>query len=175
MLNTNLKQTEKPRITSAAFCHSLLGLSLLVTCTQVFASSETKSEITDSVFAWGMWEYNIAPAAGDLQGRNANPLNPRSAKVTLRTNSNSALDPTTFTPGGTAELSPNIRPIVPPASTPPPIIITQAPPPRVVPIPTIPAPPAATPPTNITPPPAPNIGTSPGAGPISGTPLNLGF
>jgi len=89
-----------------------------------------------------MWEYNIAPAAGDLQGHTASPLNPRSAKVTLRTNSNSALAPTS-----TAALTPNIRPAVP--------VTPSAPI-----IPTIPAPPAATPHIPVTPQVAPSIGVA---------------
>jgi len=167
MLKTNLKQAESTRATSTPISHFLLGCSLLVMCTQTFASSKPKSEISDSVFAWGMWEYKIAPAAGDLQSLNASPLNPRSAKVTLRTNSNSAI-----APGSTAGLAPNIRPVTQPAPIAPtaPIIVTQAPPPIV--IPTIPAPPAATPNVPVTPQAAPNIGvggSTPGGASVPGT------
>ncbi|PCJ88056.1 MAG: hypothetical protein COA54_04655 [Thiotrichaceae bacterium] len=48
---------------------------------------------TDSVHNWGAWALDIEPAAGGLQDTGTQPLNARSAKISLRTNSIAALSP----------------------------------------------------------------------------------
>lgn len=87
----------------------------------------TKTDYVDSIKTWGAWGLGIEPAAGGIQQPSTQPLKARSANLTLRTNSISALAPTrsSVTSGPAA--------------------------------PTIFAPSAATPVTTFSPPPSPNI------------------
>ncbi len=78
----------------------------------------------DSVHKWGAWALDIEPAAGGLHSEGTQPLNARSAKLSLRTNSIAALSPRRVpgdiaispspTPGPTAPVTiPTITPISP--------------------------------------------------------------
>lgn len=99
-------------------------------------SSNDAPEYVDSINKWGAWELDIEPAAGGLPQPSAQVLNARESKVSLRTNSVSALSPSIPHVSASASVPvPPKRPVVPP---------------RVGPVgPTTFAPPAATPGTKI--------------------------
>jgi len=60
--------------------------------TNAFAVKD-ETVYTDSVQNWGAWALDIEPAAGGLQAAGTQPLNARSSKLSLRTNSIAALSP----------------------------------------------------------------------------------
>ncbi|MBT8118776.1 MAG: hypothetical protein KJN89_03570 [Gammaproteobacteria bacterium] len=108
------------------------------------SDEESESEVAyvDSVTKWGAWELDIEPAAGGLTPPSTGALNARDSRVTLRTNSISALAPPSQPPA--VVQTPIMPPVVPSAPPAPPVT-----PPRPV-APTTFAPPGATPPTNVT-------------------------
>ena len=87
-----------------------------------FAASEELAYV-DSIHQWGAWGLDIEPAAGGIQPPKAQALNARNSKVSLRTNSISALSPTVPQPAVVASITPPTPrptpsiPVVPP--TPP--------------------------------------------------------
>ena len=103
----------------------------MVLSTNTFATDGTA--YTDSVHNWGAWALDIEPAAGGLQATGTQPLNARSAKLSLRTNSIAALSPRRV-PGDVA------RPQSP-MPTPTPVIPTAPAIPTITPIsPNVPIP-----------------------------------
>ena len=84
------------------------------------SGNNTTTAYVDSIHQWGAWELDIEPAAGGLQQAGTQALNARDSRVSLRTNSVSALarnrSPVIFTPS--APIVPNIVPVTPP---PPPV------------------------------------------------------
>jgi len=56
-------------------------------------NTSSTNTYVDSIHQWGAWGLDIEPAAGGLQAQATQPLNARATKVTLRTNSISALAP----------------------------------------------------------------------------------
>ena len=98
------------------------------TAEEVAAEEAAKNEVAyvDSVKSWGAWELDIEPAAGGLTPPSTGPLNTRNSKVTVRTNSFSALAPTPTTPVAAAPVqpvvpTPPVVPVTPPPVTPPPV------------------------------------------------------
>jgi len=69
----------------------LLSATVALSTNAYAAADETA--YTDSVHNWGAWALDIEPAAGGLQASGTQPLNARSAKLSLRTNSIAALSP----------------------------------------------------------------------------------
>lgn len=63
----------------------------------------------DSITQWGAWELDIEPAAGGLKKAETRALYTRDSKVTVRTNSFSALSP-----ARTAGAQPPTPPTTPP-------------------------------------------------------------
>jgi len=82
--------------------------------------SESEVAYVDSVTKWGAWELDIEPAAGGLTPPSTQAMNPRNSKVTVRTNSFSALAPPP-TPHTPSIPSTPINPVVP-VPVPPPTI-----------------------------------------------------
>ena len=82
--------------------------------------SEAEVAYVDSVKKWGAWELDIEPAAGGLAAPSTGALNARNSKVTVRTNSFSALAPPS-TPHTPSIPSTPINPVVP-VPVPPPTI-----------------------------------------------------
>ncbi|HHO59445.1 MAG TPA: hypothetical protein ENJ64_04325 [Thiotrichales bacterium] len=79
----------------------------------------SETAYVDSVYDWGAWELDIEPAAGGVQADTSQPLNPRQALVTLRTNSTAALAPKAPPqPGRPALPVIPTPPVAPPAPTP---------------------------------------------------------
>ena len=66
----------------------------------------TADQYVDSITQWGAWELDIEPAAGGLRQPATQALKARDSKITVRTNSFSALAPTPPTPPR--------RPVTPP-------------------------------------------------------------
>ena len=61
----------------------------------------TSENYVDSITTWGAWELDIEPAAGGLKQPETQALKARDSKITVRTNSFSALAPQpTITPPG---------------------------------------------------------------------------
>lgn len=94
------------------------ALLLSVTATSSAADNDSSGPATayvDSIHQWGAWALDIEPAAGGLQRQTTQPLNARGTKLTLRTNSISALAPAP--PANTNQ------PAIPvaPTPTPPPV------------------------------------------------------
>ena len=117
-----------------------------VTCANANSDSNGDSTTTayvDSIHKWGAWELDIEPAAGGLQQPSTQALNSRDARVSLRTNSFSALAPRDRSPVIFSTSSPIVPDVVP--VTPPPPPVTPPRPSR----PTTSAPPGATPPTTV--------------------------
>ena len=91
--------------------------------------NKVSTAYVDSVLEWGAWELDIEPAAGGLQAQTTQALNARDSKVSLRTNSMSALAPQrprTVTPP-TAPSPPAPLPIAPPLPVPVPTITPISP------------------------------------------------
>jgi len=70
---------------------AVLTASLALSASAFAAKGETA--YTDSVHNWGAWALDIEPAAGGLQEAGTQPLNVRSSKLSLRTDSIAALSP----------------------------------------------------------------------------------
>lgn len=60
---------------------------------QTNTNDESSTAYVDSIHQWGAWNLDIEPAAGGLQPPSTQPLNARDTKLSLRTNSISALAP----------------------------------------------------------------------------------
>ena len=119
----------------------LTALTLSFATTSIAAwknSADEAPEYVDSIHKWGAWELDIEPAAGGLQQSSSQVLKARDSKVSLRTNSVSALAPQ--------------RPAVPATRAIPAVPATPATPavPAIPAAPTTPAPPIATPPIVVT-------------------------
>lgn len=102
----------------------LTALTLSFTSTSIAAwnnSTDTTPDYVDSVQKWGAWGLDIEPAAGGLQQSSSQGLKARDSKVSLRTNSISALAPPSPSP---VIFSPPTSPIVPPVVP----VITPLPP-----------------------------------------------
>ncbi|VAW54846.1 hypothetical protein MNBD_GAMMA05-1816 [hydrothermal vent metagenome] len=69
----------------------ILLASVALSTNALAATGETT--YIDSVHNWGAWALDIEPAAGGLHTEGTQPLNARSAKLTLRTNSIAAISP----------------------------------------------------------------------------------
>lgn len=84
------------------------------TAEEVAAEEAAKNEVAyvDSVKSWGAWELDIEPAAGGLTPPSTGALNARNSKVTVRTNSFSALAPTPAPPIAAAP-TPPVLPVTP--------------------------------------------------------------
>jgi len=78
--------------------------------TNAFAAKDNTA-YTDSVHNWGAWALDIEPAAGGLQEAGTQPLNVRSSKLSLRTDSIAALSPRRAT--GDIAISPKPAPVPP--------------------------------------------------------------
>lgn len=140
----------------------LVLTTILMAATSVSVAEESSVAYVDSVLKWGAWELDIEPAAGGISAPTPRALNARGAKVTLRTNSITALAPPPAPSSGTP-----FNPIVSGTPVPTPVIPTSPVKPFVPAAPTNPAPPGATPPIVVTLP-APTAPTSfapPGATP----------
>ncbi len=96
---------------------SLLTGLLFISTSVAAANNDTV--YIDSVHQWGAWSLDIEPAAGGLQADTTQALNARNSKLSLRTNSISALSPqlpdTIIVPAPlpTTPTSPGITPINP--------------------------------------------------------------
>ena len=116
----------------------LTALTLSFATTSIAAwknSADEAPEYVDSIHKWGAWEHDIEPAAGGLQQSSSQVLNARDSKVSLRTNSVSALAPqrpavpaVPATPTTPAVPAISAAPIAPPAATPSIPIIINLPP-----------------------------------------------
>ena len=113
----------------------LTALTLSFATTSIAAwknSADEAPEYVDSIHKWGAWELDIEPAAGGLQQSSSQVLNARNSKVSLRTNSVSALAPqrpaVPATPTTPAVPAISAAPIAPPAATPSIPIIINLPP-----------------------------------------------
>ena len=71
----------------------LLAASIATTNAIAATGDDAQTAYVDSVHNWGAWELDIEPAAGGIQAPGVQPLNARSANVSLRTNSIAALSP----------------------------------------------------------------------------------
>ena len=115
-------------MTRALISHGLLIASAAITTTSMAATSDSATDYVDSVHSWGAWALDIEPAAGGIQPQATQPLNARETRVSLRTNSISALSPqralpdvitpngptpVPTTPAPTAPSAPTITPISP--------------------------------------------------------------
>jgi len=109
----------------------IAALSILFSASSMAATNDDSAKgntgsttaYVDSIHQWGAWGLDIEPAAGGLQPSATQPLNARTSKVTLRTNSISALAPP----------PPAILITNTPIPTPPPVIPDTSPPPPVTP------------------------------------------
>lgn len=86
--------------------------------------AEEETAYVDSVKSWGAWELDIEPSASGLTPASTGALNARNSKVTVRTNSFSALAPIPAPPVAAAPVQPVIPappvvPVTPPPVTPP--------------------------------------------------------
>ena len=125
----------------------LTALTLSFATTSIAAwknSADEAPEYVDSIHKWGAWELDIEPAAGGLQQSSSQVLNARDSKVSLRTNSVSALAPQR--PAIPATPATPAIPAVPATPTTPAIPAIPA----IPALPTMPAPPGATPPVVVT-------------------------
>ncbi len=86
-----MDKPEHKLCTTGNFGKALIAVSALMT--SAVTADVAESTFVDSVHKWGAWELDIEPAAGGLNQSSTQPLNARSSKVTLRTNSISALAP----------------------------------------------------------------------------------
>ena len=101
-----------------------LATAMAIT-TNAIATTENTAFV-DSVHNWGAWALDIEPAAGGLQTPGTQPLHARTARVSLRTNSMSALAPSRPQSEIMVTPSPNPTPRTPTPSapTPPPPPVT---------------------------------------------------
>ena len=83
--------------------------------------NSTTTAYVDSIHKWGAWELDIEPAAGGLQQPSTQALNSRDARVSLRTNSFSALAPRDHSPVIFTTSSPIVPDVVPVTPPPPPV------------------------------------------------------
>ena len=103
-------------INAARLVITTLALSFASTSNAAWKNSADEApEYVDSIHKWGAWELDIEPAAGGLQQPASQALKARDSKVSLRTNSVSALAPQ-------RPAIPAI-PAAPPGATPP-VIVT---------------------------------------------------
>jgi len=86
------------------------------TAEEVAAEEAAEAEVAyvDSVKSWGAWELDIEPAAGGLTPPSTGALNARNSKVTVRTNSFSALAPPQTPPIPSTPINPVVPVPVPP-------------------------------------------------------------
>lgn len=86
---------------------------------------ETGPAYVDSIHSWGAWELDIEPAAGGLTPPSNQALKARDTKVTLRTNSITALAPPITLNAPMPPSIPSTPPSLPPVApvTPPTIYI----------------------------------------------------
>lgn len=108
--------------------------AMLLTFSAATIADETSNETTayvDSIHQWGAWELDIEPAAGGITPPATQPLNSRSARITLRTNSIAALSPppSPASPAAPVTFDTPTTPIVPPV-----VPVTPPPPPVTPPI-----------------------------------------
>ncbi len=123
----------------------ITALSIFTTTTSIAAvqNNETANisatAYVDSVTQWGAWELDIEPAAGGLTPPTAQALNARGSKLSLRTNSISALTAIPPVPAQIPPVSTPATPVgpsgpvgpsnfAPPAATPAVTIIVNLPP-----------------------------------------------
>ncbi len=183
---------------TAASLRTCIRIVLTAGVLSLFAPQSHADVHSGSVFEWGHWQYNPAPAAGGRTPILRRPALPQQAKVTLRTNSISSLSPQNGqgTGRGAAQGTPINKtpapapkpvpapvtppPTVPPVSTPQPAPAPVTPPPPQPPVTVTPPAPPATPPTPPTPtitvtaptevaPPPPPVTTAPVTPPPSPT------
>ena len=69
----------------------LAALSMGFAAVATASNQEETTNYIDSVTGWGAWELDIEPAAGGLTPTTTQAINARASKVSLRTNSISAL------------------------------------------------------------------------------------
>ena len=120
------KRNELNKTVNLLFTLLLTSLTTAL-ATATFASNNDNIEsYVDSVHHWGPWELDIEPAAGGIALQTTGPLNARDSKVVLRTNSISALAPSSIlatqtTPGPSVVPVPPqpAAPVTPPPVTPP--------------------------------------------------------
>lgn len=118
-LHNTQPQGKPPQSKAQALAKTLVLLSsLLLSATLIspVVADETEVAYVDSVHKWGAWELDIEPAAGGLSQPSTQPLSARNSKVSLRTNSISALAP--------QQTANPVLPITPPITTPTPVIPT---------------------------------------------------
>jgi len=136
---------------NASLAEKLILITALMLISSTSIAEESNIAYVDSVHKWGAWSLDIEPAAGGLKQPSTKALNTRDSKVTLRTNSFSALAPPPALPKSTVTTTtPTAPPVIPVA---PPVM------PSLPVAPTNFAPPAATPTTTVTLP--PSIPTAP--------------
>lgn len=71
----------------------LVTLPLILTATANAATNNEDVALIDSVHQWGAWGLDIEPAAGGIAPPATQALHARNSKISLRTNSISALSP----------------------------------------------------------------------------------
>jgi len=103
MKHTNNKLDTTTQVTLKRW---LLAASIAVTTNAIASTDDAQTAYVDSVHSWGAWELDIEPAAGGIQAAGVQPLNARSANVSLRTNSIAALSPRSPQPNVTT--APNL-------------------------------------------------------------------
>jgi len=120
LLNRLFSSANTIKLVFVALTLSLTTISVAATndddATKDLSTSTTA--YVDSIHQWGAWELDIEPAAGGLTPQTTRPLNARGAKITLRTNSISALAPAA--PATITPISP--VPVVPFTPPPPPVV-----------------------------------------------------
>lgn len=122
LLNRLYSAANTIKLAFAVLTLSLTTISVAATSNDDAAKdlSTSSSAYVDSIHQWGAWELDIEPAAGGLTPQTTQPLNARSAKITIRTNSISALAPAA--PATITPISPiSVPPVIPVTPPPPPV------------------------------------------------------
>ena len=104
---------------AAKLTFTVLATAYAATVLAGASTSDTNTAYVDSIHQWGAWELDIEPAAGGLQQPSTQALNARNTKVSLRTNSITALSPATRAIPATPA-SPGITPAIPATPVTPP-------------------------------------------------------
>lgn len=93
MKHPGMKPQGRNILVITALTSGLMMAGLLAEQAHAGQSTENQNVYVDSVHHWGAWEMDIEPAAGGIQSQTTQPLSARNSRVSLRTNSISALGP----------------------------------------------------------------------------------